>query len=76
MENDGKRAVFGCLKAMAGVERRLQELETRGAAAARGLRALEPFVEQVTARCEPFRRRFQMFLIFWSRKDLLRVEKT
>ena len=37
---------------MTGVERRLNELETRGAAAARGLRALEPFVEQVTARCD------------------------
>lgn len=40
-------------EAMSTLEHRLQEVETRGTAVARGLRALEPFVEQVTARLEP-----------------------
>lgn len=40
-------------EAMSTLEHRLQEVETRGSAVARGLRALEPFVEQVTARLEP-----------------------
>lgn len=40
-------------EAFSSLDSRLQEVETRGGAVARGLRALEPFVEQVTARLEP-----------------------
>eukprot|EP00439_Symbiodinium_sp_Y106_P015166 s5373_g2.t1 len=39
-------------QALSEISRRLQDVESHGEAAARGLRALEPFIERVTSRLE------------------------